>query len=357
VTETFADILLRDFAPRAELVRALSEVDRPKAPIVDVHNHLGRWHTGSWRVGDVAALVATMDGAGVETIVNLDGCWAGELEANLDRYDRAHPGRFVTFARLDWATCQEPGWPGRLAASLEDSIRRGARGLKVWKDVGLRVRDERGELLFLDDERLRDVWAVAAGARVPVLVHTADPVAFFRPLDRHNERLEELLRHPDWHVAGDEFPPLSRLLDALAAMVESNPATTFVGAHVGCLAENLDWVQALLDRCDNFAVDIAARIAELGRQPRRTARLIRDHPDRVLLGTDCAPPSAADYRRYVRFLETEDEAFDYSDQPVSPSGRWTISGLGLDDEQLALVEGGNAKRILAGGAASVGHGG
>jgi predicted TIM-barrel fold metal-dependent hydrolase len=346
VAETISDIRLRDFAPRAELVRTLSEVPRPAAGIVDIHNHLGRWHTGSWRVDDVEALVDLMDGAGVETIVNLDGCWTDELEANLDRYDRAHPGRFVTFARLDWTDCAEPGWPDRLAASLRDSIRRGARGLKVWKDVGLRVRDERGELLFLDDERLRDVWAVAAEAGVPVLVHTADPVAFFKPLDHTNERLEELVARPDWHFAGDEFPPLDRLLDALAAMVEANPSTTFIGAHVGCVAEDLDRVERLLDRCDNFFVDMAARIAELGRQPRRTARLIRNHPDRVLLGTDCAPPSPADYARYVRFLETEDEAFDYSDEPTPPTGRWTISGLGLPPELAAGVEGDNARRLL-----------
>lgn len=208
------------------------------------------------------------------------------------------------------------------------------------------MRDERGELIFLDDERLAGVWATAAEARVPILVHTADPVAFFSPLDQNNERLEELLRHPDWQFYGEEFPPLSRLLDALESIVLNNPDTVFIGAHVGCLAENLDWVESLLDRAANFHVDMAARIAELGRQPRRTARLIRNHPDRVLLGTDVTPPTAEPYRQYVRFLETADEAFDYTSMPTPPSGRWTISGLDLDPALAAAVEGGNARRLL-----------
>jgi predicted TIM-barrel fold metal-dependent hydrolase len=328
------------------LVTTAHQPTRPAAPIVDIHNHLGRWHHGRWRVDDPAALVSVMDQAGVQAIVNLDGCWGEELEANFDRYDRPHPGRFVTFARLDWSECARPGWPDRLAASLADSVRRGAGGLKVWKDVGLRVRDEAGQLIFLDDERLAPTWAVAAEAGVPVLVHTADPAAFFEPLDARNERLEELLRHPDWHFPGDAFPPLRRLLDAFEAMIAAHPDLTVIGAHVGCLAEDLDWVDGMLARYPNFAVDLAARIAELGRQPRRTKALITRHPDRVLLGTDCAPPAAADYQRYLRFLETADESYPYSDHEPPPNGRWPISALDLEPPLAARVEGDNARALL-----------
>jgi predicted TIM-barrel fold metal-dependent hydrolase len=278
--------------------------------------------------------------------VNLDGAWTDELEANLDRYDRTFPGRFLTFARLDWSDCRSPGWGERMAASLTDSVRRGAAGVKIWKDVGLSIRDERDQLVFLDDQRLEPLWQAIAECRVPAFIHTADPVAFFQPLDRHNERLEELLRRPDWHFHGAPFPPLQRLLDALETVVTSHPDVLFIGAHVGCLAENLDWVQGMLDRCPNYRVDIAARIAELGRQPRRTKLLIEQHPDRVLLGTDCAPPTIADYRLYLRFLETEDEAFPYSYEQPPPDGRWTISGLGLTPELAAAVEGDNARTFI-----------
>jgi predicted TIM-barrel fold metal-dependent hydrolase len=328
------------------LTTAVTTKTDPAAPIVDVHNHLGRRTTGVWRASDPAALIATRDEAGVATVVNLDGEWADELEANLDRYDRRYPGRFVTFARVDWADTATPGWGDRMAASLTDSVRRGAAGLKLWKDIGLRVRDEHGELVFLDDHRLEPLWAALADSGVPVLIHTADPVAFFQPLDRHNERLEELLRHPDWHFHGPEFPPLERLMDALESVVAAHPRVRFIGAHVGCLAENLDRVESMLDRYPNYRIDIAARLAELGRQPRRTRALIERHPDRVLLGTDCAPPQLADYQLYLRFLASADEAFAYSTSEPPPTGRWTISGLGLPDDLAAKVEGDNARAFI-----------
>jgi predicted TIM-barrel fold metal-dependent hydrolase len=346
MSEPLADLRLRDFAPVSMMTARTTRVTEPAAPIVDVHNHLGRRLTGVWRAPDPDALIAMMDAAGVATIVNLDGEWTDELEANLDRYDRKHPGRFVTFARVDWNDTSTPGWGDRMAASLTDSVRRGAAGLKLWKDIGLRVRDERGQLIFLDDERLEPLWDALAETGVPALIHTADPAAFFQPLDARNERLEELLRHPDWHFYGPEFPPLQRLLDAFEAVVAAHPRVRFIGAHVGCLAENLDWVEQMLDRYPNYRVDIAARIAELGRQPRRTRALIEHHPDRVLLGTDCAPPEAADYELYLRFLASSDEAFAYSTEQPPPTGRWTISGLGLPDDLAAKVEGDNARAFV-----------
>ena len=339
---------LTDFRPTPMVRLATTEVRSSPVPAVDVHNHLGRWHDGDWRVEDVPALLAVMDETNVQTVVNLDGCWGDELEANLDRFDRAAPGRLVSFCRVDWAACAEPGWPDRHAASVADSARRGARGIKLWKDIGLRVRDEQGELVFLDDPRLEPMWAAIEENHLPVLVHTADPAAFFEPLDATNERAEELSRHPDWHFHGPGFPPLARLLTALESAVAAHPGIVFIGAHVGCYAEDLDWVDRMLALYPNFNVDIAARIAELGRQPRRTKRLIDRHPGRVLLGTDVSPPTAEAYRRYFRFLATDDEYFPYSGQEPGGSGRWRISGLGLDDEQYASVVGGAAHAILSG---------
>jgi predicted TIM-barrel fold metal-dependent hydrolase len=121
--------------------------------------------------------------------------------------------------------------------------------------------------------------------------------------------------------------------------------TTFVGAHVGCAAEDLDFVSGMLGRHPNFHVDIAARIAELGRQPYSTRRFFLRWRDRILFGTD----SAIDVdtcRIYYRFLETFDESFDYATDPVPPQGRWQIHGLGLPADVLRLVYADNARRIL-----------
>ena len=344
------ELPLHAFRPRAVLRVPTHEVPRARVRVVDAHNHLGRWLTpdGAWAVSDVSALLSDMDACNIGSVVNLDGQWGDELEANLDRYDRPHPGRFATFCHLDWSALSEPGWPERLADGLRAASSSGAKGVKVWKNLGLQLRDERGELLLPDDERLTPTWAAAAELHLPVVIHVADPVAFFAPVDASNERLEELLVHPEWSFADPRFPRFERLIEALESLVASHPATTFIGAHVGCFAEDLAWVGRMLSRYPNFHVDIAARIAELGRQPRAARRLFIEHADRVLFGLDLFPPDPAEYAIHFRFLETEDEYFDYSTEDVPPEGRWTISGLGLPDDVLRKVYGGNASRLVNG---------
>jgi len=345
-----AELKLRDYLPRSALRIAEHQIERAAHPTVDAHNHLGRWlsEDGDWVAPDVPRLLADMDAANLCAIVNLDGRWGDELEANLERYDRRHPGRFVTFCHLDWAETAAPGFGERLARSLRRSLAAGARGLKVWKDLGLSLTDERGELLLPNDERLAPVWQVAAEEGAPVLIHTADPRAFFAPVDATNERLEELLVNPDWSFAHLGDGHCQRLLKALEALVAANPATTFIAAHVAGAAEDLDQVERLLGAYPNLSVDIAARVAELGRQPRRARDLILRHAERILFGTDIFPPSPGEYAIHFRFLETADEHFAYSLDEPPPQGRWRISGLGLPDDVLDLVYGGNARRLIPG---------
>jgi len=316
-------------------------------PAVDVHAHLGRWLTadGSWMVPDVGALVATMDRCNLALLVNLDGRWGDELDANLARYDRARPGRFLTFCQLVGGMLERDGGVGELVASLERSVHAGARGLKVWKDLGLTVRAG-GELVLPDDPRLAPVWDAAGALGVPVLIHVGDPAAFFEPADRHNERLEEILRHPSISLARHGPGAFRRLIEALEAVVAGHPQTSFVGAHMGCHAEDLAWVSGMLERYRNFWVDTAAR-AEIGRQPRAAARLVAAHPDRVLFGADIFPVDEAEYACYFRLLETADEYFPYSaGAPPAPTGRWAVSGLALEPPALARLYRANASALL-----------
>jgi predicted TIM-barrel fold metal-dependent hydrolase len=346
--DRLADLPLRAFRPRSQLRTPAREVPRPLVPAIDAHNHLGRWLTHDWSAPDVDALLATMDACGVRAIVNLDGR-PGELEANLERYDRAHPGRFATFCQLDWTEATRGGDVGaRLAEQLRTAVAAGAHGLKVWKDLGLHVRDETEALVMPDDPRLSDLWEAAADLAVPVLIHTADPVAFFEALDETNERLEELLENPDWWFGDrDRFPAFDTLMGSLEALVAAHPGTTFIGAHAGCCAEDLGWLDAMLTTHPNFNADIAARIAELGRQPRAARAIITRHADRFLFGTDAFPPDAGVYARHFRFLETADEHFPYdADGDVPTQGRWAIDGLDLAPEVLAAVYAGNAARLI-----------
>jgi predicted TIM-barrel fold metal-dependent hydrolase len=344
-----AELRLADWAPRSQLRAPRTEVTRPAVPVVDVHNHLGRWlSAGEWMIDDVPALVAMMDECGVETIVNLDGRWGEQVTANVERLDCAHPGRFLTFCHVDWSRLAEPDGVAQLTASLDESVARGARGVKVWKDLGLSVRDADGTLILPDDPRVVEVLTRAGALGLPVLIHTADPIAFFEPLDRHNERLDELAGVPEWWF-GDRavHPTFDRLLDAHAALVLACPGTTFIGAHAGCAAEDLDRVEQLLDAAPNYVIDTAGRMAELGRQPRRFARLVAAHPSQVLFGTDIYPPTAEQYRLYFRFFETDDEGFGYDlDSEIPGQGRWDVSALALDPALLERVYRGNARRVL-----------
>lgn len=347
---TLDELRLRDWRPRSQLRARVSEVPVPAVPCIDAHNHLGRWlsEDGDWIVPDVPGLLAMMDACQVATIVNLDGMAGDELQANLDRLDLAHPGRFLTFCQLDWAMLAEPDGEDRLVRLLDDCARRGAKGIKVWKNLGLSYRDGEGRLLRPDDPRVVRVLSRAGELGLPVLIHTADPIAFFEPLDERNERLDELAEVPDWWF-GDRsrHPDFDTLLTAHANLVLACPGTTFIGAHVGCCAEDLDRVERLIERAPNYHVDLAGRIAELGRQPRRAAGFIAAHPDRVLFGTDAYPITADAYRLHFRFLESTDEGFDYAPgAEIPPQGRWTVSALALPEDALAAVYRDNAARLL-----------
>jgi predicted TIM-barrel fold metal-dependent hydrolase len=216
----------------------------------------------------------------------------------------------------------------------------------VWKDLGLAVRDPAGELLLPGDPRLGPLFHEAGALGLPVLIHTADPVAFFDPVDHRNERLEELGVHPEWSFAGAGFPTFDELMASFEALVAAHPGTSFIGAHVGCHAEDLAHVGRLLDTYPNLTIDFSARIAELGRQPRASAALFARHAARIVFGTDRFPPDLATYRRYFRFLETADEHFAYDESAVPSQGRWAISALDLDDEALRAIYRDTPRRVL-----------
>ena len=288
-------------------------------------------------------------------LVDLDGGQGDALTAEIVRWQAAYPGRVAVFAGLDYASWREdPAFGETEAARLRDSASRGARGLKVWKLLGLRARDPEGRLVAVDDPRLDPLWSAAAELDLPVIIHIADPIAFFGPLDRENERWEELRAHPDWHfwptrpaadVDAPGFPPFDDLLAAFGRLVGRHPRTTFVGAHVGCAAEDLGLVGRLLDANPNLNVDIAARLGELGRQPYSARAFFLRYADRILFGVDM-PPDPDTYAIHYRFLETFDESFDYDTDPVPGQGRWQIHGIGLPDEVLRKVYRDNARRIL-----------
>jgi hypothetical protein len=251
-------MLLENYRPRSMLVTQKTPIDRPRFPVIDAHNHLSQGF-GDWLKKPVGALLEAMDQSHVEVYVDLDGGWGEDiLQKHLEHFKAAAPQRFLHAAGVDWSGWEQHGdrFGDWAAHRLRLQAGWGAQILKVWKVLGTQVRDQNQALVMPDDPRLHPVWETAGELNLPVVVHVADPVAFFEPLDETNERWEELQGHPSWQFPSPPFPPFLEIVSAMARVVERFPQTTFVGAHVGWYAEDLAWVGDLLARCPNFYVDI-----------------------------------------------------------------------------------------------------
>jgi predicted TIM-barrel fold metal-dependent hydrolase len=339
------ELKLRDWEPRSMLVTKSTVVETPAFKVIDVHNHLGG---GKARLTpkQVERYLTELNAAGVQTVVNLDGGWDQTLRETLHALDEAHPQRFLTFALIDFSNIDDDNWTERETRRLEESFRAGAKGLKFHKTLGLRYRYKNGKAMPVDDPKLDPIWDLCAKYKRPVMVHTADPAAFFTPLDRFNERWHELNVHPEWLFYGPQFTPREELLAQFIRVVAKHPQTTFIGAHFGNNAEDIATVGKWLDAYPNLYIDIDARISELGRQPYSARRFFLKYADRILLGTDTTPRREA-YRLYYRFLETDDEYFD-SAPSHHRQGFWMIYGVYLPKDVLAKLYYKNAERVLYG---------
>lgn len=339
------ELKLRDWEPRSMMATKTTILDKPLFPVVDVHNHLGG---GKDRLtpATINRYLTEMNEAGVKTVVNLDGGWGDRLKETVAALDQAHPGRFLTYTLINFEGLDDPDWGEREAKRLEESFQAGAKGLKFHKSFGLSHRFKDGTRLAVDDAKLNPIWAMCAKHNRPVVIHVADPAAFFTPLDKYNERWHELNKNPGWLFFGEKWPKREDILDALHRVIEKNPKTIFINTHFGNNAEDLASVGEKLDKYPNMFVDIDARISELGRQPFTARRFFLKYQDRIMFGTDTTPRRDA-FRIYYRFLETEDEYFDCS-ASHHRQGFWNIYGLNLPPEVLEKVYRGNAERVLFG---------
>lgn len=328
---------LSQFHPRSMLHTPQHEVLRPRFPVIDYHNHLD--------AQDPAKVLEIMDACGIEHIVNITMMVGDEALRMMERYRLASESRFSTIGWMDWSDVTHPEFVERSVKRLERLVDHGAVGFKIWKDLGLSVRDASGELMQVDDERLAPIFDRAGELGIPVMVHIGDPLAFFLPIDGDNERYEELAAHPDWGFHGAQFSK-AELLEQRNRVFARHRATTFVAAHIGEDSEDLGRVTAMLDANPNVQVDLSARASELGRQPYSARRFFLRFADRILFGADLVPDISM-YRLYYRFLETADEYFEYPTH-ASGQGRWHIYGLDLPDDVLRKVYRENALRLLSG---------
>ncbi len=357
---------LADFQPRSMLHVPETKVPRSRYPVIDIHTHLSFAARTENGVGigeemkylaSVDAVLPLMDRKNIRVMVNLTGGVGKGLEETIRKFQRPYPERFVVFTEPWWERTNQPGYSKCQADEIVRAHQAGARGLKILKTLGLYLREgiSKGPLVKIDDPRFDAMWEACGSLGMPVAIHVSDPEAFFLPIDRFNERFEELNNHPDWSFYGGDFPSNRELLEARNRVLVRHPKTQFIVLHVGNDAENLPYVGDCMDRLPNMYVELGARIGELGRQPRMARKFFEKYQDRILFGTDAVPHGADTpqqifvdelYEIYYRFLETEDEYFDYAPAPVPPQGRWRIYGLGLPDGILKKVYHENTARLL-----------
>jgi predicted TIM-barrel fold metal-dependent hydrolase len=351
------NLSLTDYAPKSMLKTADTKPPRARFPVIDFHTHItfaGRGENAIRFGLEPEFCLQVMDRKNLRTMVDLTGGHGQALRTALSRLAEAHAGRFIVFTEPAWDRASEPNYPKYQADLIEDAHRAGAKGLKVLKTLGLYLRETgTNKLVRVDDRRFDPMWEAVGSLKMPVAIHTSDPRAFFLPIDRFNERWEELHAHPDWSFYGKDFPSDRELQEARRNVMRRHPRTNFVCLHVAC-SEDLAYVSECLDAHPNMYVDIAARIGELGRQPRASRRFFDKYQDRIVFGTDASGGTAtpqqtfgdAMYEIYWRFLETEDEYFDYAPAATPPQGRWRIYGIGLPESILKKVYSGNAARLL-----------
>ena len=327
------------YNPPSTLVVPENPVTKAKFPFVDIHNH-----QFSMPTQDLSQLVREMDELNMAVLNNLSGRGRGSKEhlvGALKNVKDNYPNRFIVFTNVNFGGINDPDWTANTVKQLQEDYELGARGLKIYKSLGLRTTDNDGKLVKIDDPRIDPVWAKCGELGMPVLIHSADPKSFWDPMDENNERWLELKLRPGRKRSDTNPAPWEEIIAQQHNIFRKHPNTTFINAHMGWYANNLGKLSELMEEFPNMYVEIGAVIAELGRQPKFAGKFFEKYQDRILFGKDAYNPE--EYYTYFRVLESEDEYFPYYKKYHA---FWRMYGLGLSDEILKKVYYKNALNIL-----------
>ena len=330
---------IEEYEPKSTLVVPENPITKAKYPFIDVHNHQRPNPTPE----DLAKMVAEMDELNMKVLVNLSGRNGDALAEVVRNFKGKYPNRFIIFANVDFTGIDESGFGERAAKQLETDVKNGASGLKIFKNLGLTVTDSKGERVPTDDPRLDPIFKKCAELGIPVLIHTGEPSSFFDPHDKFNERWLELKQFPNRARPSDKFPTWEKVMSEQHNLFAKHPKTIFIQAHFGWMGNDLESLGKLLDKYPNVYPEVAAIVAELGRQPRFAREWFIKYQDRVLFGKDTYQP--VEYHTYFRIFESSDEYFDYFRKRHA---FWKMYGLNLPDEVLKKFYYKNALKIIPG---------
>ncbi len=331
-------ISIEEYEPKSTLVVPQHKVTRARHPFIDVHNHQ---RAASPEAAD--RLVKEMDALNMRVMVNLSGGYGERLKASVAALKGRYPDRFAVFANIDFTGIDDPDYGAKAARQFEQDVKNGAQGLKIFKGLGMDLKDGAGRRIRVDDPRFDPVFKACARLKIPVLIHTGEPRALFDPMDKHNERWLELKLYPRRARPPGRYPVFDALMAEQHNLFARHPKTTFINAHLGWYGNDLGKLGGLLDRLPNVYTEISAVVEELGRQPRFARQWLERYQDRVMFGKDTWRP--AEYHTYFRILETADEYFDHDRKH---HGIWKVYGLDLPDAVLRKLYSENALRVIPG---------
>jgi predicted TIM-barrel fold metal-dependent hydrolase len=340
-SDDIGDMTIEEFEPISTLVVPEHIVTQARYPFVDIHSH---WFRASTMTeGALDTLIQEMDGMNMAALVNLSGQSGEILKAAMANMEGRYPERFITFANVEFDSVGAPGWTERAVAQLRADIEAGARGLKVYKNLGLDVMDVDGNRVPVNDPRLDPIWALAGEMGVPVLIHSAEPANFWNPRDKHNEKWLELKLRPNRYRDPATNASWEEIMSEHYDIMAKHRGTTFISAHMSWLGQDLTQLGQRLDENPNMVTEVAAVIYELGRQPRAARQFLIDYKDRVLFGKDSY--NVEEFWTYFRVFETADEYFPYYRKYHA---QWKMYGMDLPDDVLRAVYYENALRIIPG---------
>jgi predicted TIM-barrel fold metal-dependent hydrolase len=328
---------ITEYKPKSQLVAPQHPVPRAKFPVIDIHSH----QSTPISAAEYDRVMTGMQANNLQILVNLSGSSGDRLRQGVDALRASkYKDRMVLFANVNFNNVG-PGFGAKAAKQLEADLKAGAVGLKIFKDLGMFDRKASGSRLPVDDPELDAIWETCARLNVPVLIHIAEPPAFFEPLDYNNERWLELALYADRrHQDGVRF---EQLMTERNNMIRKHPNTKFILAHFGWHANDLARAGKLLDQNANVFYDVAAVLYDFGRQPRAAHDFFVKYQDRILFGKDSYQPD--EYPYYWRVFETNDEYFDYY---RDYHAFWKLYGIGLPDQVLKKLYYQNALRLTPG---------
>ena len=338
---------IEEYSPISTLVVPQNPKTRSKFPFIDVHSH--HWNMPIMNLDN---LIEEMDSLNMKYQINLSGSGFAVFSGNQDLMDlnlsksinnvkKNYPERFGVFVNLDLSKIGRKDFKLNTEKYLLNASKIGATGLKIYKNLGLNLKDGEGNRVKVDDDRLQFIWEKCAELNLPVLIHSGEPIAFFQNIDKYNERWLHAKQRPSSFRPSDKYPSFEIVMSEQYNMFKKNPRTTFINAHMGWYGNNLSKLDQQLIDLPNVYVEFGAVINELGRQPVSARKFFIKHQDRILFGKDNY--NKEEYYLYFQVLETSDEYIEYFRKR---HGLWRLYGLNLPDSVLKKVYHQNALKIF-----------